>query len=115
VWRTREAVARRYRERLTLADLGREVKCSPFHLSRQFTAVVGVPIHRVLLRLRLRDALEMLLATKDGVSAVAYATGFSSHSHLADAFRREYGCAPSAVRRLGSRDLTALRARAGIR
>jgi AraC family transcriptional regulator len=115
VWRTREVLARRYRERLGLSELAREVGCSPFHLSRLFTAVVGLPIHRAMLRLRLRDALECLLATRDGIAAVAYAAGFASHSHLADAFRREYGCSPSAVRRLDSRDLSVVRSRAGLR
>lgn len=115
VWHARELLARRYRERLWLTDLAREVRCSPFHLSRVFRAIAGLPIHRALLRLRLRDALERLLETTDGVSAVAYATGFASHSHLTDAFRREYGCPPSAVRRLGSRDLVPFRAQARIR
>jgi AraC family transcriptional regulator len=114
-WCAREVLARRYRERLALTDLARDVGCSPFHLSRLFTAVVGLPIHRTVLRFRLRDALERLLATRDGIAAVAYATGFASHSHLTDAFRREYGCPPSAVRRLGSRDLASIRARAGLR
>jgi AraC-like DNA-binding protein len=114
VWRAREVIARRFRERLGLSELAREVGCSPFHLSRLFTAVVGLPIHRVMLRLRLRDALECLLATRDGIAAVAYAAGFASHSHLADAFRREYGCSPSAVRRLGARDLSVVRSRAGL-
>jgi AraC family transcriptional regulator len=110
--RAREVIARRYRSRLTLTDIAHEVGCSAFHLSRVFTAVLGVPIHRVVLRLRLRDALERLLSTRDGVSAVAYATGFASHSHLTDAFRREYGCAPSLVRRLAPRDLDSLCLRA---
>ena len=110
--RAREVIARRYRGRLTLADLAHETGCSPFHLSRVFTAILGVPIHRVVLRLRLRDALERLLSTRDGVSGVAYATGFASHSHLTDAFRREYGCAPSLVRRLAPLDLDSLCVRA---
>ncbi|HTC23546.1 MAG TPA: helix-turn-helix domain-containing protein, partial [Gemmatimonadales bacterium] len=65
-------------------------------------------IHRAQRRLRLRDALERLLSTTDGVSAVAYATGFASHSHLSDAFRREYGCPPSAIRRLSPRAVARL-------
>jgi len=113
-WCAREVLARRYREHLGLSDLARDVGCSPFHLSRLFTALVGLPIHRAVLRLRLRDALERLLATRDGIAAVAYATGFASHSHLTDAFRREYGYPPSAVRRLGARDLSAVRSRAGL-
>lgn len=96
--RAREIVARRYREPLTLGSIARDVGCSPFHLHRMVTAVAGIPLHRLIVRLRLRDALERLIATRDSVSAIAYATGFASHSHLTDVFRREYGCPPSAVR-----------------
>ena len=114
-WHARELLARRYRERLGLTHLAGEVGCSPFHLSRVFASVFGVPMHRALVRLRLREALERLLATTEGVSAVAYATGFASHSHLTDTFRHEYGCPPSAVRKLRPPDLGALRAAAPIR
>jgi AraC family transcriptional regulator len=113
--RAREVVARRFREPLTVGTIALEVGCSPFHLHRIVTAVAGVPLHRSVLRLRLRDALERLLATSDSVSAIAYATGFASHSHLTDAFRREYGQSPSAVRRLAVRELRPLRERAGVR
>ena len=114
VARVREVVARRYREPLTLDAVAREVGCSPFHLHRLFRTEAGVPIHRLVVRLRLRDALERLLETAEGISTVAYATGFSSHAHLTDAFRREYGSAPSAVRRLATRDLRSLPRRARI-
>jgi AraC family transcriptional regulator len=110
----REVVARRYREPLTLHAVAREVGCSPFHLHRLFRTEAGVPIHRLVVRLRLRDALERLLETAEGISTVAYATGFSSHAHLTDAFRREYGSAPSAVRRLAALDLRSLHRRARI-
>jgi AraC-like DNA-binding protein len=115
VARVREVAARRYREPLTLDAIAREVGCSPFHLHRAFRRETGVPIHRLVLRLRLRDALERLLETAEGISSVAYATGFASHGHLTDAFRREYGSPPSAVRRLAARDLRPLRRRARIR
>jgi AraC family transcriptional regulator len=97
--RVQEVVAARYREPLTLAEVARAVETSPFHLSRLVASVAGVPIHRLIVRHRLRDALERLLETHDSITAVALATGFASHSHLTDAFRREYGLPPSAVRR----------------
>jgi AraC family transcriptional regulator len=114
VARVREVVARRYRERLTLGAIAGEVGCSPFHLHRLVRAEAGVPIHRLVLRLRLRDALERLLETAESISAVAYATGFTSHAHLTDAFRREYGSPPTVVRGLSARDLRPVRQRARI-
>jgi AraC-like DNA-binding protein len=96
--RVQEVIAARYREPLTLAEVARAVEASPFHLSRLVKAATGVPIHRLIVRLRLRDALEQLLETRESIAAIALATGFASHSHLTDAFTREYGMPPSAVR-----------------
>jgi AraC-like DNA-binding protein len=96
--RVQEWIAARYREPLTLAEIARAVETSPFHLSRLVKAATGVPIHRMIVRLRLRDALEQLLETRESISFIALATGFASHSHLTDAFSREYGMPPSAVR-----------------
>lgn len=96
--RVAEVVAARYREPLTLTGIAAEVGVSPFHLSRLVTAATGVPIHRMILRRRLRDALELLLETSEGVSRIALTVGFASHSHLTDAFRREFGVPPRAVR-----------------
>jgi len=96
----REIIARGYRTRLTVADLAREVGCSPFHLSRVFRRATGATIHRTVLRLRLREALERLLDEPAALSRIALDSGFASHSHLTDAFRAEYGHPPSEVRRL---------------
>jgi len=98
VARVRELVASRYLEKLTLSEISRAVECSPFHLSRQFTAVTGLPIHRLIVQLRLRHALELILETRAGLSEVAFASGFASHSHMTDAFRREFGAAPRLLR-----------------
>jgi AraC family transcriptional regulator len=55
----------------------------------------------MILRRRLRDALEMLLDTRDSISQIALSVGFASHSHLTDAFRREFGVPPRTLRRTG--------------
>jgi AraC-like DNA-binding protein len=52
----------------------------------------------MVLRRRLRDALEMLLDTRESITRVALEHGFASHSHFTDAFRREFGVPPSRVR-----------------
>ena len=96
--RVQELIAARYREPLTLAELAGAVEASPFHLSRLVKAATGVSIHRMIVRQRLRDALEQLLETRESIAFIALATGFASHSHLTDAFSREYGMPPSAVR-----------------
>jgi AraC-like DNA-binding protein len=90
-------------ERVTLDDVARAVHTSPFHFTRIFQARVGVPVHRYLTRLRLRAALERLAEGEDDLTTLALELGFSSHSHFADAFRKEFGKTPSEVRRSASR------------
>ena len=92
-------LAARLGERVTLDDVSRAVYVSPFHLSRVFHESTGVPIHRYLTQLRLRSSLERLADGADDLTALALDLGFSSHSHFTDAFRREFGHAPSEMRR----------------
>jgi AraC family transcriptional regulator len=90
--------ASRLSERITLDRIARLVHASPFHLSRIFQQRTGIPIHRYLLRLRLRVSLEKLADGAEDLTALALELGFSSHSHFTDTFRREFGCSPSSIR-----------------
>lgn len=92
-------LASRLSERVTLGNLARTVYVSPFHLARLFQQQTGMPIQRYLTLLRLRAALEQLAEGATNLTALALELGFSSHSHFADAFRREFGRTPSEVRR----------------
>ena len=98
--RVHELIAARFHERLTLHGIAREVGCSPYHLSRLVAADVGVPIYRLVIQLRLRAALDRVLDSREPLSGVAFDAGFASQSHFGDAFRREFGLAPGAARRL---------------
>jgi AraC-like DNA-binding protein len=99
-------LAVRLSERVTLDEVARSVHASPFHLARLFRQHAGVPIHRYLTRLRLRASLDRLADGVGDLTTLALELGFSSHSHFTDTFRREFGLAPSAVRReLGRREL----------
>jgi len=89
-------IATRYAERLTLEDIAFACGSSPFHVSRVFRLVTGGTLHRHLTRVRLRSALLRLPDAAGRLSDLALATGFSSHSHFTQAFRSEFGCAPSA-------------------
>jgi AraC family transcriptional regulator len=97
----RLALSARLGERVTLAGIAREAHASPYHLTRLFRRQIGVPMHRYLLRLRLRNALERLVEPGASLTEVALATGFYDHSHFTNAFRREFGVAPSRLRAPG--------------
>src|SRR5215510_5209795 len=88
-------LARRFREKLSLADVARAVFSSPFHLARIFRRDAGLSLHRQLTRLRLCHALEHLADGRPDLTMLALDLGFSSHAHFSHAFKREFGSAPS--------------------
>src|SRR6185312_1124003 len=88
----------RFREPLGLADIGRALYVSTFHLCRLFKEETGMPIHRYLNRLRLREALERISGGETSLTELALSAGFSCHSHFTRAFCREFGVPPSEVR-----------------
>ena len=94
--RVQHLLVREYSTRLTLARIARAVGASPYHLTRVFSAQAGMPIHRYLVRVRLRVALELMQQRPRDLSWVALEAGFASHSHFTAAFRTEYGVSPSA-------------------
>jgi AraC family transcriptional regulator len=97
-------------DRWTLHALARRIGCSPFHLAHVFRDVTGVSIHQYQLRARLTAALDEVLDSARGLSAIAVDAGFTHHSHFSAAFRRTFGVTPSALRRdATSRDITRLR------
>jgi AraC family transcriptional regulator len=107
---TKELVARRLGDRLTLGEIARSVHSSPFHLARVFRARTGFTIHGYRNQLRLRTSLERLFEPETDLALLGRELGYSSHSHFTDSFHRSFGRPPSAVRRAGrTADLTELR------
>jgi AraC-like DNA-binding protein len=93
----KEVLAARLGDRLTLADLGREVGVSPYHLARSFRRATGLSIHQYRIQLRLRTAL-LRLGHDGDLSSLGLDLGFASHSHFTHAFRSLFGLPPSTVR-----------------
>jgi AraC-like DNA-binding protein len=90
----REMLATRFAEPLSLDRVAREAGMSPFHFSRVFRELVGMPPHRYLLRIRLLRAAQRLRAG-DGVTETCLATGFNNLSHFIRTFHRVLGVPPS--------------------
>jgi AraC family transcriptional regulator len=99
VQRTSLLLARTYGESASLDDVGRAVHVSPFHLARLFRRESGLSIHQYRHRLRLRAALARVADGEANLSALALELGFSSHSHLTDAFRLAFGVSPAQCRK----------------
>jgi AraC family transcriptional regulator len=95
---TKELLAARFRERLTMGDIAGSIGVSRFHLSRVFRSCTGFSLHGYRNQLRLRAALERLVDPETVLPPLAAELGFSSHSHFTAAFREAFGVAPSALR-----------------
>ena len=77
-----------------LEEIGRQVGCSQFHLSRLFTQEMGKTISAHLRDLRMERAAELLRAGEMNVTEAAMEVGYSSLSHFTVAFRETFACCP---------------------
>lgn len=82
---------------IRLSDLANLVNWSPFYLLRVFRREVGLPPHAYLESVRIREAQRLIASDKPLVD-IAYETGFSSQSHLTNAFKRFIGLPPGRYR-----------------
>ena len=104
VERAREFIAARLDEDHGMAAIAAVAATSPFHLARLFKRHTGMTIRGYRLRLRLAVALERIVEGERDLSFLAAELGFSNHSHLTSAFRRQFGAPPSVLRdRLGAK------------
>ena len=85
-------------EDLTLRRMAGVTELSPFYLARVFKAEVGKSPHQYVLERRIERARALLRDTTMSVADVAFATGFSSQSHLSTWFRRLVGVSPASYR-----------------
>jgi AraC-like DNA-binding protein len=77
-----------------LEDIGRSVGCSPFHLSRIFSAATSQTIPQCVRQLRMERAAELLLSGRFNVTEAAMEVGYSSMSHFSQVFHETFGCCP---------------------
>lgn len=78
----------------TLEEIGRAVGCSPFYLSRTFSAATGMTIPQYTRQLRMERAAELLKSGKFNVTEAALEVGYSSLSHFSQTFHETFGCCP---------------------
>jgi AraC family transcriptional regulator len=90
-------------KRLTLADLAGVANMSVYHFIRQFRSVAGSTPHKYVLNLRIGLAQSLLEKDSFSIVDIGQKTGFSSHSHFTNTFRRVLGVTPTAYRRAQSR------------
>ncbi len=91
-------IQRRDDEALTLSALSGRLGYSPYHTTRKFRELAGMPLREYL---RLRRLAYALIDLRDGnarILDIAVDYGFSSQEAFTRAFRRTYGITPGAYR-----------------
>lgn len=96
-------LARNFSDIVHLDEVAKAAACSPFHLSRLFRRLRGIGVHKHLMQLRLRDAVDRLQENGDSLTDIAMNLGFSSPSHFSKCFRDNFGVSPYRFRRNGAR------------
>jgi AraC family transcriptional regulator len=86
---------------LRLEAMAAQVEVSPLYLPRAFKAAVGQSPHQYVLARRIERAKELLRNTQTPIADVAFASGFSSQSHLSNWFLKMVGVSPATYRRQG--------------
>jgi AraC family transcriptional regulator len=83
---------------LSLEELAGLAGVMTHQFGRAFKRKVGEPPHRYVLARRVEAARSLLRATDQAIADIAFATGFSSQSHMTTTFRREIGVTPAQLR-----------------
>lgn len=83
-----------YADRVSIHDLARVARLSPFHFNRSFCQKVGMPPHAYQLQLRIAHA-KRFLRLGHSVSDAACFAGFFDQSHFVHSFKRSEGVTPS--------------------
>jgi AraC-like DNA-binding protein len=99
VTRAVRAIERQPDAPLTVAQLAREARLSPYHFLRTFHRLTGLTPHQYVRRVRLREAAARLALGSAPVLDVALDSGFGDVSNFNRAFRVEFGVSPRVYRR----------------
>lgn len=88
-------IADHYDEPLSLEMLSQKFYVSKYHLSHEFSRIVGTSIYRYIMLKRLVIARQ-LLSSGIAPGTVSMNCGFSDYSNFYRAFRTQYGISPGA-------------------
>lgn len=91
-----------YADKISLADLSREVNIHPVHLSRSFSQYFRCTLGEYIRQVRVERSLALMSQRKLSLTEIAFTCGFADQSHFSRSFRRIIGVNPSTYRRLAA-------------
>jgi AraC family transcriptional regulator len=97
--RIRDRIEAELDKKLSLATLAKESGYSRGHFLRMFRAATGITPHQYVLERRVSAAQQLLRQSRMLLADIALKCGFSSQTHMNDAFRKRLGVTPLEYRR----------------
>lgn len=92
-------IRRRFAEPVEVEELARLVGMSARTLQRRFKRAFHITPTSYLRQFRMGKACQMLIETDETITGIAFAVGFSDHSHLVREFTRQMRMPPGAWRK----------------
>ena len=102
VRRASEYILANLDQSLAFDDIARHTGVPAMRLRGMFKAQIGMTPYQFVLHQRIAKAQHYLVHTKQPLSEIAYACGFSSQSHLTSMFKKRLGIPPGQYRRSAS-------------
>ena len=93
-------IAENYYKPLTLEIVSHETGFNPNYFSSMFKKEVGVNFSEYLIKVRIKNAKEMLLNTEGSVEDISYAVGYSDIKYFSRIFKKYMGVTPTEFRKL---------------
>ena len=83
-----------FSEELSNKKIAEEFSFHPNHISAVIKQATGMPLHKYLIRTRLRHAIDMLDSGETSISAISEACGFFDAAHFSRTFKSVFGYNP---------------------
>jgi YesN/AraC family two-component response regulator len=83
----------------SVQDLGDAVAMSTSQLTRKLQALIGQSPARLIRRMRLQRAADLVAGNVGQISEICFQVGYSDQSHFSRSFKREFGVTPMEYRR----------------
>ena len=98
IHKTIEVMNENYNKFEGIEEIALKLGISKFHLTRQFTKIIGIPPGKYLAKLRIKKALELLNETNKTVEEISKSVGYSNASYFIKVFQHYVGISPGGFR-----------------
>ena len=83
---------------LSVKSIAYNFHYNPDYIGRQFKSIMGIPLGKYILNLRIKMAMKFLQETHETIANIAPKCGFVSLRHFLRQFKNEKGMTPSELR-----------------